>query len=97
MSRERGDSAEEYVEAKEALTVDYLGRWLSAHFPGLTSKDGDPIEEAMELIVFMQHRLEVVAQIAGSPVLTGVRIALGGFKIDDSELAVLVKPVQEAK
>jgi len=53
-------SAEEYVEAKEALTVDYLGRWLSAHFPGLTSKDGDPIEEAMELIVFMQHRLEVL-------------------------------------
>lgn len=82
-----GSSAQESAEAR----VEYLGRWLEAYFPGLTSKEGEPTREAMELLRAMQHRLEAVSMLAGSPVRTGPWISLGGTPISDADLAALAK------
>ena len=71
--------------------VQRFGRWLSAHFPEMTASTQDPLERAMELLQAMQHRLESVSLLAGSPVRVGPWAATGGSKISDAELAALAR------
>jgi hypothetical protein len=51
--------------------VQRFGRWLSGHFPEMTAANDDPLVRAMELLQAMQHRLESVSLLAGSPVRVG--------------------------